>query len=117
MTCVVARSAPATRFVALGFSWATGHTPGMFVMPSSCSRRYFLGQMGGGFGAVALSALGQLEARAAGAKAAVEPDPLNPFKSREPHFAPRARSVIFTSKWVERRRARAPEVAKTSGGT
>jgi hypothetical protein len=67
----------------------------MFAMPSNCSRRYFLGQMGAGFGAVALGALVRLEASAVGAKAAVDLDPLNPFKPREPHFAPRARSVIF----------------------
>lgn len=67
----------------------------MFALPSNCSRRYFLGQMGAGFGAVALSAMGQLQARAVGARATVEVDALNPFKSRPPHFAPRARSVIF----------------------
>lgn len=50
--------------------------------------------MGAGFGAVALSALWRLEAQAAG-KPAVELDPLNPFAARPPHFAPRAKSVIF----------------------
>ena len=50
--------------------------------------------MGTGFGAVALSALWGLEARGAAARAPVL-DPLNPFKPREPHFAPRAKSVIF----------------------
>ena len=49
--------------------------------------------MGAGFGAVALSALWRLEAQAA--KPAVELDPLNPFAPRAPHFAPRAKSVIF----------------------
>jgi len=51
--------------------------------------------MGAGFGAFALSALWRLEAQAAGAKAAVDLDSLNPFKPREPHFVPRAKSVIF----------------------
>lgn len=50
--------------------------------------------MGAGFGATALSALWRLEAQAAG-KPAVELDPLNPFAARPPHFAPRAKSVIF----------------------
>ncbi len=50
--------------------------------------------MGAGFGAVALSALWRLEAQAAG-KPAVELDSLNPFAARPPHFAPRAKSVIF----------------------
>src|SRR5882672_10446535 len=67
----------------------------MFAAPCNCSRRRFLGQMGAGFGAMALSALWRLETQAAGAKAAVDLDPLNPFKSREPHFAPRTKSVIF----------------------
>ncbi|MEY2410489.1 MAG: hypothetical protein QOF48_3159 [Verrucomicrobiota bacterium] len=49
--------------------------------------------MGTGFGAVALSALGQLNLRAAAAGPVI--DPLNPFKARLPHFAPRAKSVIF----------------------
>jgi hypothetical protein len=50
--------------------------------------------MGAGFGAVALSALWRLEAQAIPANAPLI-DPLNPFMAREPHFAPRARSVIF----------------------
>ena len=67
----------------------------MLAAPCNCSRRRFLGQVGAGFGALALSALWRLEAQAAGAKVAVDLDPLNPFKPREPHFAPRAKSVIF----------------------
>jgi len=67
----------------------------MFVAASNCSRRRFLDRMGAGFGALALSALWRLEAQAAGAKPAVDLDPLNPFKPREPHFQPRAKSVIF----------------------
>src|SRR5882672_2872011 len=64
-------------------------------MPFNCSRRYFLGRMGAGFGALALSALWRMEARAASGKPAVGLDPLNPFAPRPPHFAPRAKSVIF----------------------
>lgn len=55
-----------------------------------CSRRDFLSQVSGGFGALALNALFQMEARGA-----VQIDPLNPFLSRKPHFAPKAKSVIF----------------------
>jgi len=66
----------------------------MFLGAPTSSRRRFLHQMGAGFGAVALSALWRLEAPAAG-KPAVELDPLNPFAARPPHFAPRAKSVIF----------------------
>src|SRR6185503_12990614 len=66
----------------------------MFATPCSSSRRRFLGQMGTGFGALALSALWRLEAQAAEAKA-VDLDPLNPFKPRQPHFVPRAKSVIL----------------------
>ena len=67
----------------------------MFAGPSHGSRREFLGRMGTGFGAVALSALWRLEAQAASGKPAVKLDPLNPFAPRQPHFAPRAKSVIF----------------------
>lgn len=66
----------------------------MFLGAPSSSRRQFLHQMGAGFGAVALSALWRMDAQAAG-KPAVELDPLNPFAARPPHFAPRAKSVIF----------------------
>ena len=50
--------------------------------------------MGTGFGALALSALWRLESQAASSKAPII-DPLNPFSPREPHFVPRAKSVIF----------------------
>ena len=66
----------------------------MFLAAPFSSRRRFLNQMGAGFGALALSALWRMEAQAAG-KPAVELDPLNPFAARPPHFAPRAKSVIF----------------------
>ena len=51
--------------------------------------------MGVGFGAMAFTPLGRLEAQGAGTKAVVELDSLNPFKPREPHFTPCAKSVIF----------------------
>lgn len=66
----------------------------MFASPCNCSRRRFLGTMGTGFGALALNSLFQVEARAAHGPA-VTIDPLNPFAARKPHFAPRAKSVIF----------------------
>ena len=42
-----------------------------------------------------MGALLQLESRAAAIAAPILLDPLNPFAPRPPHFAPRARSVIF----------------------
>jgi hypothetical protein len=66
----------------------------MFAAPCNCSRRHFLGRMGAGFGALALSALSRLEAGAVAARTPLI-DPLNPFRTREPHFVPRAQSVIF----------------------
>src|SRR3954467_10907610 len=60
-----------------------------------CSRRGFLGQLGAGFGTVAFEARlrQELQAAEAGKKPAI--DPLRPFAARVPHFAPRAKSVIF----------------------
>ncbi|MHA3771286.1 DUF1501 domain-containing protein [Verrucomicrobiota bacterium sgz303538] len=66
----------------------------MFASCCSCSRRDFLGRVTGGFGALALGALASWEARGAQAPA-VEIDPINPFAPRRPHFAPKAKSVIF----------------------
>ena len=66
----------------------------MFLAAPSASRRQFLNQLGTGFGALAMNALWRMDARAA-VKPAVELDPLNPFAARPPHFAPRAKSVIF----------------------
>ncbi len=66
----------------------------MFLSPSHCSRRHFLQRMGAGFGAVAWTALQQGELRAASDRRP-RLDPLHPFAPRPPHFAPRARSVIF----------------------
>lgn len=65
----------------------------MFLAPCDCSRRHFLGRMGAGFGALALGAWPQLQARAAAP--AVLLDPLNPFSPRAPQFTPRAKSIIF----------------------
>ncbi len=64
----------------------------MFTCPN-CSRRHFLGAVTGGFGALALGALLRSEARAA--SPAVQIDPIRPFLPRAPHFAPKAKSVIF----------------------
>ncbi len=55
------------------------------------SRRRFLREAGGGFGALALAWMLQDEAYARAADASVA-DPLAP---RPPHFEPRARSVVF----------------------
>jgi hypothetical protein len=62
----------------------------MFLAPQNCCRRDFLCASGAGFGALSLAAIERLSA-------AEKPsiDPLNPFAPRRPHFAPRAKSVIF----------------------
>lgn len=58
------------------------------------SRRDFLTQTGGGFASVALSALLADELRASPPKQ--QPiDPLQPLAERLPHFAPKAKRVIF----------------------
>ena len=67
----------------------------MILAPFHQSRREFLGRMGAGFGAVALGALGQLEARAEKPNHRQLIDPLNPFAPRPPQFAAKAKSVIF----------------------
>jgi len=67
----------------------------MYLAPCNCTRRHFLGRMGAGFGALALSALARFEARASSSERPREIDPLNPFAPRTPDFAPRAKSVIF----------------------
>ena len=56
------------------------------------SRRQFLSRMGCGFGALALEAMMQ-QGRAA--KSPVVIDPVGPMRARLPHFAPKAKSVIF----------------------
>jgi hypothetical protein len=59
--------------------------------PAIHSRRDFLLRSGGGFGALAMSALMRSQVHAA----APVIDPLNPFAPRRPQFAPKAKSVIF----------------------
>lgn len=59
------------------------------------SRRGFVGKLGAGFGALALEALVRRESQAAHSGGVSQIDPLNPFAPRAPHFAPRAKSVIF----------------------
>ena len=66
----------------------------MFLDCAHCSRRSFLHRVGGGFGALALGALMHPNAFSANSPA-VHIDPVNPFLPRQPHFAPRAKSVIF----------------------
>jgi len=56
------------------------------------TRREFLARGGAGFGALALAHLLQSEASGAAGKAA---GATNPLAARKPHFAPRAKSVIF----------------------
>ena len=59
--------------------------------PSLVSRRWFFEQSGVGFGAMALAQLlGQSASAADG-----NPAPANPLAPRQPHFAPRAKRVIF----------------------
>ena len=58
----------------------------MYLHCPDCSRRDFLTRVTVGFGALALGSL---------ARAAVQIDPINPFLPRPPHFAPKAKSVIF----------------------
>ncbi len=59
-------------------------------------RRRFLASLGGGLGSLALQ---DLEARRATAedrlRGVADIDPLRPYVARKPHFAPRAKSVIF----------------------
>ncbi len=67
----------------------------MFVSPRHLSRRDFLHRIGGGFGAAAFGALAAPRAAAAPAPRVPNIDPLQPFRARPTHFAPRAKSVIF----------------------
>ena len=61
---------------------------------SHSSRRDFIHRTGGGFGALALSAL-LAGSSARGDDPGVRIDPLRPFAPRPPHFRAKARSVIF----------------------
>ena len=68
-------------------TFATKSSPlPMYLHCPGCSRRDFLTRVTGGFGALALGTL---------ARAAVPLDPITPFLPRPPHFAPKAKSVIF----------------------
>src|SRR4029079_7176572 len=60
-----------------------------------CSRRRFLTHLGAGFGTLAFEALLHQQTRAASPTLRPVIDPLRPFAPRAPHFAPRAKSVIF----------------------
>jgi hypothetical protein len=59
------------------------------------SRRRFLGQLGAGFGTLALEAMLRDELRAAPLPKQNPIDPLQPYLPRASHLAPRAKSVIF----------------------
>ncbi len=64
--------------------------------PNSEGRREFLSSLGLGFGWTALQALDSKRLTGSEPKKQVRSiDPLNPFASRLPDFAPRAKSVIF----------------------
>src|SRR5688500_14649313 len=67
------------------------HHCGRFI-PSPLTRREMLRRCGAGFGAVALAAL--MGDRAFGATTP-PPAPPGPFAPRPPHYAPKARNVIF----------------------
>ena len=56
------------------------------------SRRQFLSRMGCGFGSLALEAM---MPQGRGAQSPVIIDPVAPMRARLPHFAPKAKSVIF----------------------
>src|SRR5262249_18813926 len=69
--------------------------PHLFASPSECtayrSRRAFLAQAGGGFGLLALADLLRAE------ETPVAHAPGSPLSPREPHFAPKAKGVIWLS--------------------
>src|SRR5947209_6081814 len=71
---------------------APGHS--VAHLPAAQSRRDFLFQAGGGFGAVALSWLLARDGHAAGRPAVLHAS-ANPLAARQPHFPARAKSVIF----------------------
>ncbi len=60
--------------------------------PRQVNRRWFLEQCGVGLGLIALEQLLQDEGRAA---SPVKLTPVNPLASKVPHFAPKARRVLF----------------------
>jgi hypothetical protein len=70
-------------------------TPNLFATPSAAytSRRDFLRRTGGGFGLLALAGL--LGEQALLSATADDERRLNPLAPRPPHFATRAKSVIW----------------------
>ncbi len=66
----------------------------MFEDSLFSTRRGFLTRSGLGFGSLALTAMLASEAQAVGGRPTAF-DPLNPLRERLPHFAPRAKQVIF----------------------
>ena len=72
-----------------------GRLGSVSITTNAWSRRDFLWRTGAGFGALAFGAMLRRELLAAEAAKAPVIDPLNPFKPRAPHFAPKAKSVIF----------------------
>lgn len=73
--------------------------PRGLAMPYSLplhDRRRFVASLGGGFGSLALLGLESQLARGDDPRRGVaDVDPLQPYVPRKPHFAPRAKSVIF----------------------
>ena len=59
------------------------------------SRRDFLGRFGGGFGSLALTGLLGRDARSDVFQQTTVIHPMSPLAARQPHFAPRAKRVIF----------------------
>jgi hypothetical protein len=72
-------------------------TPHLFATPSGAfpSRRDFFRRAGGGFGALALAGLLEREGLLTGEAGAAEERRLNPLAPRPPHFAAKAKSVIW----------------------
>jgi hypothetical protein len=66
-----------------------------FTDQRALSRRRFVGTLGGGFACVALEAMLRREALAAQPGQMPVIDPLKPYAPRQPHFAAKAKSVIF----------------------
>ncbi len=58
------------------------------------SRRHFLSRIGCGFGALALEAMIRTGKATTGSPG-IHIDPVSPMRARLPHFAPKAKSVIF----------------------
>jgi hypothetical protein len=67
----------------------------MCITASGGTRRRFLSQLGAGFGALAFEALLRQDLVASPLSHKPVIDPLRPFAARRPHFAPRAKAVIF----------------------